>query len=125
MLIASAIYGALATVALVLASPWLPSVFGDDFAGTSHYLLLLSPWPLFYACKVAFATQLTGAGKQGARAIIETGGVAVAALTGWAMIASHGPEGAAVALLVAEASMVTAMALYQRGGSRAETERAR
>lgn len=125
MLITSAIYGALATITLVLASPWLPSVFGKDFGDASHYLLLLSPWPLLYACKIALATQLTGTGKQGTRAIIEIGGVAVSVLTGWAMIASHGAAGAAIALLAAEASMVTAMALYQRRRGRPETERVR
>lgn len=121
MLIASAIYGALATVALMLASPWLPYVFGKDFGDTSRYLLLLSPWPMLYACKIALATQLTGAGEQGARTIIESGGVVVAALMGWVMIVFHGPEGAAIALLAAEAAMMTAMVLYRRRRSRAET----
>lgn len=121
MLIVSAIYGALATVALVLASPWLPYVFGKDFGDTSRYLLLLSPWPMLYACKIALATQLTGSGEQGARAIIESGGVTVAALTGWMIIASHGPEGAAIVLLATEASMITAMTLYRKRRSRDET----
>ena len=114
MLIASAGYGAVATAVLALAAPWLSVVFGDDFGDASHYLLLLSPWPILYACKVALATQLTGAGKQGVRTVIEGGGVLVVILAGWAMIASHGPAGATIALLVAEAAMVIAMALHRR-----------
>ena len=116
MLIASAGYGAVATAVLALVAPWVPVVFGMDFSDASRYLLLLSPWPILYACKVALATQLTGTGKQGVRTVIEGGGVLVAILAGWAMIASHGPAGAAIALLVAEASMVIAMALHRKLG---------
>jgi O-antigen/teichoic acid export membrane protein len=117
-LLVSTGYGALAGAALALASPWLTLIFGQDFGDASRYLLLLSPWPMLYACKLALATQLTGAGQQGLRAIVESGGVMVALLAGWPLIASYGAKGAALALLVAEASMIVVMLLLRILGYR-------
>jgi len=102
----SVAYGVVASILLAAASSYVPMVFGSDFADASRYVLLMAPWPAFYAVRSALCTLLTGSGKQYDRVAIESAGLVTLVAGCVLLLAALGPEAAIYSLICAEIVVV-------------------
>lgn len=66
-------YGLVAGVGLFLVAPAIPSILGEEYAGTVAALCWLAPIPFLKALHYFAADTLTGAGLQGLRSAIQVG----------------------------------------------------
>jgi len=99
-------YGFVAVIAAVLLAPLIPHIFGASYAVSSKYLLLLSPWPVFFALHQSFAAALTASGKQVARVVVEATGLVLILALNLLLLRSMGVNGAVLALLITEVFMM-------------------
>lgn len=111
LLLVSAGYGILACCALWVVAPALPWVFGEEFASSRDYLLLLAPWPLLFAIHQALGIGLTASGRQGKRVLVELIGLATVVAACLALVNVLGARAAAFGLLAAELLMIVISAL--------------
>ena len=105
VVVAAALYGLLASILVALSSPFLPLLFGEEFAAASGYLLLLSPWPLLFAVHQALACGLTGSGLQGKRVLIEGAGLLLLLGANLALLGRYGASAAILSLLLVEGAI--------------------
>lgn len=73
LLPAACIYGCLSAIALVLFSPFVSLVLGEDFAESSAVLIWLAPIHLLAGLQFLAADTLTGAGLQRSRSFVQVG----------------------------------------------------
>ena len=118
MLLAGAGYGVLAGVGILIAAPWVPRVFGSDYALANHYLSLLALWPVLFALRHCLATHLTANHRQAIRSCVEIIGLGIVVLLNLLLLPRMGAEAAVLALMVAEILVVVVMALLVRQGHR-------
>lgn len=115
-------YGLLAGPAILLAAPWLPRVFGADYAPASYYLGLLAAWPVLYAMRHCLAANMTANNRQTMRSRVEIIGLSVVVLLNFTLLPRIGAVASIVALLTAEVLVVVIIWLLTRppsgGGNR-------
>lgn len=111
MLLSGVSYGLLAGVGILIAAPWVPRVFGSDYALATHYLALLALWPVLFALRHCLATHLTANHRQAVRSCIEVMGLSIVVLLNFLLLPRMGAEAAVLALLVTEILMAVVMAL--------------
>ncbi|HTA64697.1 MAG TPA: MATE family efflux transporter, partial [Xanthomonadaceae bacterium] len=108
-------YALVATLVAASISPLMPRIFGEGFSEASHYLLMLSPWPIIYALHQSAATGLTAFGRQRARLIVEALGMLLIVVLNFALLRPLGAGASVLALLVGEAFMASGCAICLRG----------
>lgn len=109
VLMAATGYGLLAGVGILVISPWVPLVFGNDFAPATHYLALLALWPTLFALRQGLATHLTAHHRQSARSWIEVAGLGIVVLANLLLLPRIGADAAVFALLLAEVLVTITM----------------
>ncbi|MBX3692103.1 oligosaccharide flippase family protein [Dokdonella sp.] len=119
MLLSGVGYGVLAGVAILLAGPWVPRLFGDDYALATRYLGLLALWPALFALRQCLATYLTAIHRQGARNCAEVLGLLIVVLLNLLLLPGMGGEAAVLALLASEVVVTAMMAVLVRQRHRA------
>jgi len=124
MLLSGVGYGVLAGVGILIVAPWVPRVFGSDYALATHYLALLALWPALFALRHCLATHLTANHRQSVRSGIEFMGLGVVVLLNIFLLPLMGAGAAALALLATEILMAVVLALLiKQKGRRAENQR--
>lgn len=116
-------YGVLMGAAMVVVAPWVPRVFGSDYAWAAKYLAFFAPWPALYSLRQSLATRLTTMHKQALRSTIEFLALAIVIVLNLSLLPRLGPEGAVIALLAAEFLAVLAMGVFVRRSHRIATHR--
>ena len=111
MLLSAVGYGVLAGAGIMIAAPWVPRVFGSDYALATHYLALLALWPALFALRNCLATHLTANHRQAIRSCVEIMGLGVVVLLNFLLLPRMGVEVAVLSLLVTEILMAVVMAL--------------
>lgn len=109
MLLCGIAYGLLVGVGVVVAAPWIPRVFGSDYAPAVHWLILLAPWPALFAFRHCMAAQLTASGLQTARTCIEVAGLGGVVALNSVLLPRVGVGAAVLTLLVAETLVAASM----------------
>lgn len=112
-------YGMLVSVAILLVAPWVPRIFGSDYAQATHYLALLAPWPVLFALRHGLATHLTAHDRQALRSCIEVAALGIVVALNLLLLPRVGPGAAVLALLATEVLAIVAMAVPVRRSSRA------
>lgn len=107
-------YGVVMGLAMLLAAPWVPPVFGSDYAWAAKYLAFFAPWPALYSLRQSLATRLTTMHKQALRSTIEFLALAIVIVLNLSLLPRMGPDGAVIALLTAEFLTVVVMGLVVR-----------
>lgn len=100
-------YAVVASIAAALVSPLMPLVFGSDYAVSTRYLLMLSPWAIVFALHQSAAIGLTAADRQGARVVVESVGLAMVVGVNLWLMRTVGVGAAVLALLAAEIFMAS------------------
>jgi O-antigen/teichoic acid export membrane protein len=103
----AAAYGLLAAIVAALGAPFLPSVFGEEYAESTETLLALSPWAFTFALHQAGAAALTAANRQRERIFVESLGLIVVVTINFMCLGSVGIKAAVSALLIGEVFMAT------------------
>ena len=103
-------YGLLAGIAMLIAAPLMPLVFGKEYEDTSQILAWLSPWPILFSIRQLLATYLTACGQQHARAVIDFTGIVTAVFFNIFFLPKMGELGAVVSLLITE--LIVSFALF-------------
>ena len=99
-------WGVASGLMLALCSPLLPRLFGESFAGTAGLMPWLAAAAPFLSLRLAAGTVLVTRGRPGERIGFELCGV-LALVVGMLVLAPHfGTRGLAMALVIAELSMV-------------------
>lgn len=111
-------YGLLAGAGMLLAAPWLPRIFGAEYAPASYYLRLLAVWPLLYAIRHCLAAHMTANYRQAMRSWVETVGLGIVVLLNFTLLPRIGAAGSVASLLATEVLVIVAMWLLtrQQGG---------
>lgn len=125
MLLSGVGYGILAGAVIPLVEPWIPRVFGSDYAPATHYLGLLALWPPLFALRQCLATHLTAHSRQAMRSYVEMGGLGIVVVLNLLLLPRIGAEAAVLALLVAEVLVAGVTALLVRQGPRSEGHQVR
>lgn len=107
-------YAVMAAIAAAVMSPLMPHVFGQDYAISTEYLLMLSPWAVVFALHQSAAIGLTASDRQGARVAVESLGLALVIGMDLWLLRSIGAGAAALALLTAEVFMACGCWLLMR-----------
>lgn len=124
MLLSGVGYGVMAGVGILIVAPWVPRVFGSDYALAIHYLSLLAFWPVMFALRHCLATYLTANHRQAIRSCIEIMGLGIVVLLNLLLLPRMGADAAVLALLAVEMLVVVVMALLVRQGHRTGNHRA-
>lgn len=111
MLLSGVGYGVLAGVGILIAAPWVPHVFGSDYALVTHYLALLALWPALFALRHCLATHLTANHRQTVRSGVEIMGLGIVVLLNFLLLPRMGADAAVLALLITEILMAGVMVL--------------
>lgn len=98
-------YGGLAGMAMLIAAPVAPYLFGPGYEQTSRYLLLLAPWPMLFALRQCLATKLTASNYQLLRSTAETTGLILAIALNIILLPRIGEAGSALSLLATEVTI--------------------
>ena len=122
MLLSGIGYGVLAGVAILVFAPWVPRVFGSDYALATHYLGLLALWPAMFAVRHGLATHLTAHHRQAIRSWIEIAALVIVVVLNLLLLPRLGPEAAALSLLAAEILAALAMGIAIRRVHRARVD---
>ena len=120
MLLSGVGYGVLAGAVILLVGPWMPRIFGSDYAPATHYLGLLALWPPLFALRHSLATHLTTHHRQATRSCVEMGGLGVVLVLNLLLLPRIGAEAAVLALLGAEVLVAGVMAFLIRQGHRSK-----
>jgi O-antigen/teichoic acid export membrane protein len=120
MLLSGVGYGVLAGVVILLVEPWIPRIFGSDYASATHYLGLLALWPPLFALRHCLATHLTAHHRQAIRSYVEIAGLCLVVVLNLLLLPRIGAEAAVLALLVLEVLVAGVMALLVRQDPRTE-----
>lgn len=107
-------YGALASIAMFVSASTLTMFFGEDYIEARHYLEVLSVWPALFALRNCIAANLTAAGKQHARTLVEVSGFALVLTLNLLFIPIIGANAAIWSLLITEALMATSMTMLSK-----------
>lgn len=107
-------YGLLAAVGILIAVPWIPRIFGSDYALATHYLALLALWPALFALRHCLATHLTANHRQAVRSSVEIMGLGVIVLLNFLLLPRMGAEAALLALLVTEIFLIAIITFFVR-----------
>lgn len=118
MLVSGVGYGLLVGLGILIVAPWVPRIFGDDYAVATHYLYLLAPWPVLFALRQCLATHLTAHHRQTVRSCTEMAGLGVVVLLNLLLLPRMGAEAAVLALLVSEVMVAVVIGLLIRQRSR-------
>jgi len=102
-------YGLIAGMAILVAAPFMPVLFGPEYEDSSRHLALLAPWPVLFALRQCFATQLTARLRQTARTYVEIAGLVLVVVLNWIFLPLLGVKAAALALLTSEIFVSAAM----------------
>lgn len=102
-------YGLIAGMAIVIAAPFMPVLFGPEYEASARQLLLFSPWPVLFALRQCFAAQLTARLRQVARTYVEIAGLVLVVVLNWIFLPLLGVKAAALALLTSEIFVSAAM----------------
>lgn len=105
LLVAALGYGLLAGVAMVVAAPFVPLLFGPGYEQATTYLLLLAPWPALFAWRQCLAASLTAADRQGVRSTVEIAGLALVVALNCILLSRIGGAAAVASLLLTEAAV--------------------
>lgn len=105
-------YGMVASLAAAAVSPIMPYIFGEGFAVSSRYLLMLSPWAVVFALHQSAATGLTAWEGQPARVLVEGLGIALAVVLNLLLLRRLGAGAAALTLLITEVFMACGCWLF-------------
>ena len=122
MLLSGVGYGMLAGVAILALAPWVPGVFGSDYALATHYLGLLAAWPAMFALRHGLATHLTAHHRQATRSGIEVAALVIVVVLNVLLLPRLGAEAAVLSLLVAEILAALAMGIAIRRVHRARVD---
>ncbi|MEN1957643.1 lipopolysaccharide biosynthesis protein [Luteimonas changyuni] len=125
LLISGLCYGVLAGVGILVVAPWVPRVFGSEYAHATFYLGLLSPWPALFALRHCLATHLTAHHRQTMRCYVEIAGLGVVVLLNLVFLPRIGGVAAVLALLVSEVLVALVMGLLIRHGYQSESNQAK
>lgn len=98
------LYGVLAAITLVLMSPFMVRVLGEDFSEIERLLVVLAPLPMITGLQVLFGDTLTGANLQGFRSSIQVSSAFLNFLINLWLIPRYSWEGAAWATLISEST---------------------
>lgn len=109
-------YGLLASMAMLVAAPFVPYLFGPGYEEAGRCLLLLTPWPILFALRQCFAAQLTAQLRQAARSYVEIVGLGVVVLLNLFFLPHMGIIAAALTLLATEAFVTVVMGLLINQG---------
>lgn len=96
-------YGLLASAALFLAAPLIPTLLGDEYVPAVDAMRWLALLPTLKALHYFGADALTGAGYQGARTLIQVTVAGANVLLNLWLIPLYSWKGAAIATLVSDA----------------------
>jgi O-antigen/teichoic acid export membrane protein len=111
-------YGAVAVVLLLVLSPAVPRILGEEYRAATPMILFLAPLVLFRALSLFAFNGLMGLGRSGARLVIIGCSAILNLLLNAALIQKLGWQGAATATLLVEGAFLTATWLalvwYQR-----------
>jgi len=113
-------YGLLASMAMLVAAPFVPYLFGPGYEEAGRCLLLLAPWPILFALRQCFAAQLTAQLRQAARSYVEIVGLGVVVLLNLFFLPSMEIKAAALALLATEVFVTVVMGLLIKQGFHAK-----
>ena len=122
MLLSGIGYGVLAGVAILVFAPWVPRVFGSDYALATHYLSLLALWPAMFALRHGLATHLTAHHQQATRSSIEVAALVIVVVVNLLLLPRLGAGAAILSLLAAEILAALAMGMSIRRISRANVD---
>ena len=117
-------YGVLAGVAILAFAPWVPRIFGPEYALASHYLVLLTVWPAMFAVRHSLATYLTAQHQQAIRSWIEIAGLVILLVMNLLLLPRLGAGAAVLSLLTAEVLAALAMGISIGRISRTNMEQA-
>lgn len=123
MLLSGVGYGLLVGVAILLVAPWLPRIFGDDYALATHYLGLLAAWPVLFALRHGLATYLTAHHRNTLRSCIEMAALGIVVLLNLLLLPRLGPDAAVFALLATEVMAILTFGVAVRRHSRVGVHR--
>ena len=102
---AAAIWGGLSCILLIATSHWMPLIFGQGFQRSATFMPWLALAAPMIALRVTAGTILVSHGHPLQRACFEIGGSAILCVCMFGFTRYGGLNGAAAALIVAEASM--------------------
>jgi O-antigen/teichoic acid export membrane protein len=102
---ASALWGICSAGALAISARWLPTIFGEAFERTASFIPLLSVAAPFMALRISAGTVLVSHGHPFLRTAFELAGAALLCICMIIFASRHGLNGAAAALILAEATM--------------------
>lgn len=107
-------YAAVASFTAAIAAPLMPLIFGPGYAVSTKYLLMLSPWAFVFALHQSAAIGLTASGRQGARVLVESLGIALVIGVNLWLLRTVGAGAAVLALLTAEVFMASGCWMMMR-----------
>ncbi len=105
MLATACVYGVAACIGALLIAPFMPRIFGAGFAESTHYVILLAPWPLLFALHQCGVAALTASDRQRTRVMVEGFGFLLVAVLNLLLLPRIGAAASILALLIAEAAM--------------------
>lgn len=98
-------YGLLAGIAMMIAAPFVPLLFGSGYEQATTYLLLLTPWPVLFAWRQCLAAGLTASNRQQLRSTVEMAGLALVVALNSILLSRIGETAAVASLLLTEAAV--------------------
>lgn len=98
-------YGTVASLGVIIISPFVPYIFGEDYHDAASYLMLLASWPALFALRQCLAVKLTVTGRQHIRSITEVAGLVCVAVLNLIFLPRIGVNAAIFGLLATEMSM--------------------
>ncbi|WP_334177471.1 lipopolysaccharide biosynthesis protein [Pseudoxanthomonas sp.] len=95
-------YGLLAGMFILLSRSFIPHIFGADYGQVAGLLLLLAPWPVFFALRQCWAAKLTAMNRQATRSVLEMLGLLLVLLLNLMLLPHVGAKASVISLLITE-----------------------
>lgn len=118
---AAAVYGGLAFLALLFASPLITFIYGQDYADAAPLLRQMSAMPLFKTFSFLSVAVMLSLNRQRLRMALQIGVVALSVVGGLMVIPQFGAPGAAGVAVAVELSLCVVYGLGARHALRKKT----
>lgn len=118
---AAAVYGGLAFLALLFASPLITFIYGQDYADATPLLRQMSAMPLFKTFSFLSVAVMLSLNRQRLRMALQIGVVALSVVGGLMVIPQFGAPGAAGVAVAVELSLCVVYGLGARHALRKKT----
>ena len=118
---AAAVYGGLAFLALLFASPLITFIYGQDYADAAPLLRQMSAMPLFKTFSFLSVAVMLSLNRQRLRMALQIGVVALSVVGGLMIIPQFGAPGAAGVAVAVELSLCVVYGLGARHALRKKT----